>query len=368
MKKKSLALILSVLLLINIIQIPSHAETNEMAIYNFLTTSMELNSAAACGVLANIQCESSFVADIMEHGYTWAEGAGYGICQWTNYPRTAKTGRRTNLVNYCTQNGFDYKTLTGQLWFLKYELETTQKITLNKIEDVPNTAQGAYTAGHDWCYYFEIPANYATVSVTRGNLAKNTYWPKYLAIENAATATPDPNNTPAPTLTPVSVSSVSLAKKSVYVSIGTAFQLTHQVNPSNASIKDVVWTSSDDRIVSVTTAGKATAHTTGTAQIIVTTYDGWKHAFCKVTVIRPVTGVTLDKSTLTVRKGKTARLTPTVTPSNASNKKTLWMSANLKVATVNSKGVVKGLKKGSAHIYVVTFNGKKNAGCKVYVK
>ena len=45
--------------------------------------------------------------------------------------------------------------------------------------DEKNTADGAYDAGWYWCYNFEVPANRETVSVTRGNLAKNTYWEQY---------------------------------------------------------------------------------------------------------------------------------------------------------------------------------------------
>ena len=42
-----------------------------------------------------------------------------------------------------------------------------------------NSADGAYNAGYYWCYYYEVPANKESVAVTRGNLAKNTYWSEY---------------------------------------------------------------------------------------------------------------------------------------------------------------------------------------------
>ena len=38
---------------------------------------------------------------------------------------------------------------------------------------------GAYKTAYDWCTIFEKPANMYTLAVSRGNLAKNTYWPKY---------------------------------------------------------------------------------------------------------------------------------------------------------------------------------------------
>lgn len=67
----------------------------------------------------------------------------------------------------------------GQLHYLEYELQHSYSSVWNRLHSVDNTADGAYDAGWYWCYYFEIPANKASVSVTRGNYAKNTYWPIY---------------------------------------------------------------------------------------------------------------------------------------------------------------------------------------------
>ncbi len=162
-----------------------YAQSNEMIIFKFLVNEVGLNTAAACGVLANIEKESGFEPDKKEYGYTWAEGAGYGICQWTNSPRTNPKGRREKMVNWCTQKGYDYKSLEGQLNYLKHELNTSYyyRIVTSKLLAVENSAQGAYDAGYYWCYYYEVPGNYKNVSKTRGNSAKNKYWPKYSAID-----------------------------------------------------------------------------------------------------------------------------------------------------------------------------------------
>jgi uncharacterized protein YjdB len=57
-----------------------------------------------------------------------------------------------------------------------------------------------------------------------------------------------------------------------------------------------------------------------------------------------------------------------VNPSNASNKNTTWKSGNKAIATAPSKGIVKGIKKGTVYVYVYTVDGNKNARCKVTVK
>ena len=80
-----------------------------------------------------------------------------------------------------------------------------------------------------------------------------------------------------------------------------------------------------------------------------------------------VTGVSVSPTTLTLEKGKTATLTATVTPSNATDKSVTWSSSNTSVATVTSAGVVKGVATGSAKITATTTDGGKTASCSVTV-
>ena len=141
--------------------------SNTTIVFNYLVDELKMNSAAACGVLANIYYESGFDPHMEGDNNT-----SYGICQW-------HAGRKTNLINYCKSNNLDYTTLEGQLAFLKYELVNSYSKIYNYMLDEKNTADGAYDAGWYWCYNFEVPANRETVSVTRGNLAKNTYWEQY---------------------------------------------------------------------------------------------------------------------------------------------------------------------------------------------
>ena len=141
--------------------------SNTTIVFNYLVDELKMNSAAACGVLANIYYESGFDPHMEGDNNT-----SYGICQW-------HADRKTNLINYCKSNNLDYTTLEGQLAFLKYELVNSYSKIYNYMLDEKNTADGAYDAGWYWCYNFEVPATRETVSVTRGNLAKNTYWEQY---------------------------------------------------------------------------------------------------------------------------------------------------------------------------------------------
>lgn len=138
----------------------------EKRIYKFLTEELKLNTASACGILANVEKECSFRITAASYD------GGYGIVQWTG-------SRNTRLKNWCKSAGFDYKTLEGQLWYLKNELENHYPKIYTAMLGVENTPAGAYDAGYYFCYNFEIPVNRGANSVARGNLAKDKYWQRY---------------------------------------------------------------------------------------------------------------------------------------------------------------------------------------------
>ena len=153
-------------------------KTNEETFVNFCREVLGMNLAGALGAAANVGCESNF-----KTGAIGDSGTSYGICQW-------HAGRYTNLKNWCAANGLDYTTLNGQLWYMKHELETSYSAVLLYIRSVANTADGAYNAAYRWCLKFEVPANTEATSQKRGNLARDTYWPKY--NDGAGTATTKP--------------------------------------------------------------------------------------------------------------------------------------------------------------------------------
>ncbi len=79
-----------------------------------------------------------------------------------------------------------------------------------------------------------------------------------------------------------------------------------------------------------------------------------------------VTGIALDKGTLTITAGSTAPLVVSVLPENATNKGVVWISSNESVATVDG-GIVTAKKEGNAIISVVSLDGEKVAYCMVTV-
>ncbi len=80
----------------------------------------------------------------------------------------------------------------------------------------------------------------------------------------------------------------------------------------------------------------------------------------------PVTGVSLNKTALTLTAGASETLTATVSPSNATNKNVTWTTSNSSIATV-SNGTVSAVGAGTATITVTTVDGGKTATCAVTV-
>ena len=138
---------------------------------------------------------------------------------------------------------------------------------------------------------------------------------------------------------------VKLNKSKVTIQKGKTVTLKATVSPSTTG-ESLTWESSNTKIATVTSAGKVKGLKTGTATITCTSNSTGAQATCEVTVGY----VKLDKTEVVINKGKTTTLTATVSPSSLTDKSVTWKSSNTKVATVTSKGKVKGVKAGTATI------------------
>ncbi|MBK8807564.1 MAG: Ig-like domain-containing protein [Bacteroidales bacterium] len=164
------------------------------------------------------------------------------------------------------------------------------------------------------------------------------------------------------------VASVTLSEETLNLGISDEATLTATVLPGEATNKAVTWSSSNATIASVSN-GKVTANALGEAYIFVTTTDGNFKDSCKVTVsATAVTGVTLDKTVLSLAPTSLAvTLKATVAPAEATNQNVTWSSDDEAVVTVSQSGVVtvKGL--GNAVVTVTTQDGNFTAVCSVSV-
>ena len=170
--------------------------------------------------------------------------------------------------------------------------------------------------------------------------------------------------------TKVEVTGITLEKTKLSIGKGGKSQLVAKVTPENATDKELVFTSSDKKIATVTSDGLIKAKKVGKCVITVSTKDGKYNATCKVTVTKnvKVTGVKLNKKSKTLKKGKTFTLKATLKPTKATHTEVKWTSSNKKVATVDADGKVTAVGKGSCKITVKTKDGNYEASCKITVK
>ena len=165
---------------------------------------------------------------------------------------------------------------------------------------------------------------------------------------------------------PTAPKSVRLNKTKATLKGGESLNLKATLSPSDAKTV-FTWASSDKRVATVSDEGTVIALAKGSATITVKTSNG-KSASCKISVSSNITKpleVKLNMEKTTVVVGGSLTLKATISPSGVESGLT-WTTSNARVVTVSDKGVVKGLKKGTATITVKTSNGK-SATCKVIV-
>lgn len=169
------------------------------------------------------------------------------------------------------------------------------------------------------------------------------------------------------------VKKITLNRTSVTLNRGAknrGFQLKKSIKNKNATYKAVNWYTSNKNVATVNSNGKVTIKHRGKVVITVKAKDGSnKSAKCKFTVKQLVTKLSYNnkKQVKEVYKNKTIKFAVTVVPSNANNKGLTYSSSNKKVATVNSKGVVKGIKAGTVTI-TAKAKDRSNKVVKIKVK
>ena len=154
------------------------------------------------------------------------------------------------------------------------------------------------------------------------------------------------------------IESISLGIKNISLSPGNSIQLVETYSPSDATVVNLTWTSSNPGVASVTN-GLVTAISSGTAVITVSNGKGVS-ATCNVTVSSSVvtlTNITISPSEVSLKVNGTTHLTVEFYPGNATNKTITWSSSNKSVVTVDGNGNVTGKKAGHAVIFATSSNG-----------
>lgn len=147
------------------------------------------------------------------------------------------------------------------------------------------------------------------------------------------------------------ITNVKLNKSSYILGVGKRYTLKATIEANTATNPKLKWTSSNSRVATVNSQGIITAKSIGTAVITATAQDGTNaEACCEVRVVKAVTSVTLNYSSVTTVEGRSFKLKATVKPTNATIKKVRWTSSDESIAIVDSSGVVTAIKEGTVKI------------------
>jgi len=146
-------------------------------------------------------------------------------------------------------------------------------------------------------------------------------------------------------------------------SVANTKQLTVNVQPSDASNRDVTWSTSNADIATVSMGGQVTSVAAGTATITATANDGsGKTDTVTVTVAKPVSSITLAPDNFSLDVGDTKTLSVTVEPSTA-NQAVTWSSGTPATATVDASGKVTAVAAGTSAV-IITATAADGSGTK----
>lgn len=152
----------------------------------------------------------------------------------------------------------------------------------------------------------------------------------------------------------VKVKQVKLTPESKCVAPGKTFQLNAEVLPADAADKDVVFSSADDEIATVTEDGLVTGVKKGVTYIRATSKNG---VYGECEVIVDETWVEFGTDKVTLIKGEIRTLSAKVMPEDVQGGTITWSSSDPEIVSVDQNGKITGLNAGEAEIKVVTSKG-----------
>ena len=157
----------------------------------------------------------------------------------------------------------------------------------------------------------------------------------------------------------IEVNGIALAGKRTEVEVGTEFTLSPVVTPTNATNKEITWTSSDPTVATVVD-GKVTALKVGTTEISAKAGD--KEDKFTLTVIETIpevilaTDITIDPGKLIFHIGETDTAYAEV-DSEATDQTIVWSTSDPTVITIDENGLITAVGGGKADVIATTHDG-----------
>ena len=163
----------------------------------------------------------------------------------------------------------------------------------------------------------------------------------------------------------------------LYMPVGGNYQLSLELIPSNALIKEKAYISTDQSVATVDANGLVKAIKTGHARVIATINGNISRSIeiyvssdnQKSELIISPSSIYFDSDTRKIKLGDSETLNYSISPSNSDRTKLKWASSDTSIVSVNDVGKITAKKEGKAVVRVTSINGKKdNITIEVYTE
>lgn len=164
------------------------------------------------------------------------------------------------------------------------------------------------------------------------------------------------------------VETIALSAEKALVPVGTTMKVNAEITPADAFNAELAWTTSDAAIATVAADGTVTGVAPGKVTITATSTDGTEvSGSIELTVLVPVSTITLSDSELTLEVSRSATIGVSVAPAGATDKGVVWSIEGDNCITVSDAGVVTATATGEATV-VATAADNYGARAECHVK
>lgn len=164
----------------------------------------------------------------------------------------------------------------------------------------------------------------------------------------------------------IEVEKIELSSDKTTINKGEIISLNTKVVPEGATDKSITFSSSDSKVLEVSSSGKVTGISSGKATITARANNG-VNAKIEITVYSPVTDILLSTDNVRVQKDSSFKINAEVLPDDADNKNIEYKSENELIAKVDNTGNITGISEGNTKIIVSAEDGKISKTIEVVV-
>ncbi len=164
----------------------------------------------------------------------------------------------------------------------------------------------------------------------------------------------------------IEVEKIEISLDKTTINKGEIIELNTKVIPEDATNKSITFSSSNPKVLTVSSSGKVTGISSGKATITAKANNG-VNAEIEITVYSSVTDILLSTNTVRVQKDGNFKINAEVLPEDADNKNIEYKSENELIAKVNNTGIITGISEGTTRVIVSAEDGKISKNIEVEV-